>query len=169
MRRWSVELSNILVVVLSGVLLWAYLFQVFEHEQPCPLCMLQRLAMIGVGTGALMNLKFGFKAKHYAISLLSAMVGASISLRQISLHICPGFPTFGTPVFGLNLYSWAFLVFASSLFVISLLLFLYNPAFETPPKRLGFFSKLAFVFLFVIALANVVTTFLQCSFGPCQG
>src|ERR1700728_1159169 len=122
----ALVLNAILILILSGILLGAFFVQFYWHEEPCPLCLLQRLGMIGVGIGALLNLKFGIQASHYAVSLLSSLMGGTVALRQISLHVCPGSPQFGIPVLGLSLYTWSFIVFACSVLYISLLMFLYT-------------------------------------------
>lgn len=163
------SLNVLLVLIIGGILLGAYSVQFFLHEEPCPLCMLQRLGMIGVTMGALLNLKFGIRMSHYGLSLISALMGGVVALRQISLHACPGFPEFGLPVLGLSLYTWSFLVFACVVFGIAVLLFLYNPEESVKPQeRLNFLSKFAFGLIFLVTVANILTTYLQCGFGPCE-
>ena len=53
----------------------AYWIQFVEGEFPCPLCLLQRLAMLGVAIGAMMNLRFGVRTSHYAVTIFSAIFG----------------------------------------------------------------------------------------------
>lgn len=164
------NLNALLVVILSIVLLSAFGVQFIFHEEPCPLCMLQRLGMIGVATGALLNLRFGVQMSHYGLALLSALMGGFVALRQISLHVCPGFPEFGFPVLGLSLYTWSFIVFVCSVLMIALLLFLYNPTESGQElKPMNGWSIFALTLILLIALANIVTTYLQCGFGPCEG
>lgn len=155
--------NGLLVIVLAGVVTSAYAYQVRAAEEPCPLCLLQRLGMIGVAMGALLNLRFGVRPLHYGLSLLSALFGASVSIRQILLHICPGEPIFGIPFLGLSLYTWALIAFVCSMVAISILLF-----FEKVEVRgLGLLGQVSFAFLFLLALANGVTTFLECGIGAC--
>ncbi len=162
---WLRAFSALFIYVLSGVLLGAYSVQFFHHEEPCPLCLLQRVAMIGVAIGQILNLKFGIRPTHHALSILSALCGASVSLRQITLHICPNFPTFGEPMLGLSLYTWAFLTFASSIFAIAVLFFFYKPKEDSiPPKKMEPFAKGACGLIFLITLSNIFTTFWEC--GP---
>lgn len=160
-------LNALLALVLMGILLAAYYQQYFKHELPCPLCILQRLGMIGVSIGAIMNLRFGIHTKHYAVSLLSAFVGGSVSVRQILLHICPGSPVFGIPVFGLNLYTWAFVAFCCSVLAIIGLLFLYSEK-EESKLPLNWLEKLAFFAVILLTLANFITTLNECSLGFCK-
>ncbi len=166
-QEWERGLNALMAIVISFVLLSAYYVQFVLEEEPCCLCMLQRLGMISVACGNLLNLRFGIRPSHYGLSIISALCGASVSLRQISLHVCPQFPTFGEPMMGLSLFTWAFLVFLCSIVGVALLLFFYNPERSAKkPSHLNWFEKLPFGLLFAIALANVVTTFIQCGFGP---
>lgn len=163
-----VRISNaLLIFVLMGVITAAF-YQEFTGEgSPCPLCLLQRLGMIGVATGIFMNLRFGIQTQHYALSLLSAGIGGAVSTRQILLHICPGFPVFGYPVLGYGLYTWAFIVFCCSAIAIVILLFLYKPD-QSKKERLNWLDQLAFFSIFLITLANIALTVYQCGFGPCK-
>lgn len=162
------NLNALLILILSGVLLSAYGVQFIYHEQPCPLCMLQRLAMIGVACAAVLNLYFGVRMSHYGLMLISSIFGGCVALRQISLHVCPGFSTFGFPVLGLSLYTWSFIVFVCVVAYVSMLLFLYDPSErEEMSTPLNGWGKFSFALILCTALANVVTTFLQCGWGPC--
>lgn len=167
MNRIEKALNVLIVLIICCILLGAYGFQIIMKEQPCPLCMLQRLGMIGIACGSLLNIAFGSRRSHYALSLLASITGGSVALRQISLHVCPQFPTFGTPIFGLNLYTWSFIIHVVAVFVIALLLLIFDrPAPEAKPK-ITTFDLSAFVFLFLITSANVVTTLIKCGLGPC--
>lgn len=168
MPKLERDLNALIVIILSGILLGAFSVQIFMHEKPCPLCLLQRLGMLGVAVGALLNIWFGVKTGHYGIMLLSSLYGGTVALRQISLHVCPGFPEFGIPVLGLSLYTWSFIIFACVTLAVALLLFLYDPkeSLESPPP-VNVWSKTAFGLIFFVALANIVTTLFQCGIGPC--
>ena len=158
--------NALMIIVLMGVISAAF-YQEFTGEgAPCPLCFLQRLGMIGVATGILMNLRFGIRIRHYAYSIFSALIGGAIAVRQICLHICPGFPTFGYPVFGYNLYTWSFIVFCCSTLAIVIFLFLFSPDQRTKIPMKGF-EKLAFGYLVLITVANIALAFKVCEFGPC--
>lgn len=170
MKTAERNLNALLIIILSCVLLGGFGVQFFKHEEPCPLCMLQRLGMIGVAIGALLNLRFGIRSGHYGLSLLSAFFGGFVALRQIALHVCPGSPTFGTPFWGLSLYVWSFIVFTCSVVLITVLLLAFDRLDESKfPARLNGFGYLAFILIFLAAFVNIFTTFGQCGFGPCQG
>lgn len=167
MSKIEKSINVIIVLIICLVLLGAYGFQIFMHEQPCPLCMLQRLGMIGIACGSLMNVAFGSRKSHYALSLLASITGGFVALRQISLHVCPNFPTFGTPFLGLSLYTWSFIVHVTAVFVIALLLLIFDRPLKPAKPVINGFDVFAFVFLFLVILANVITTLLKCGLGPC--
>lgn len=161
------DLNALVIVILSGVLLSAFGVQIFEHEQPCPLCLLQRLGMISAAAALLMNIFFGARPSHYALAILSSIFGGFVALRQISLHVCPGFSTFGVPVLGLSLYTWSFIVFVCVVLAVAILLFLYDPKESSERSPLNGWSKFACGLLLFVAIANILTTFMQCGLGPC--
>lgn len=163
------NLNGLVAIIICGVLLSAYGVEFFWHEVPCPLCMLQRLCMIGAAIGCLLNVRFGIHMCHYGFTLLSSLAGGTVALRQISLHVCPGFPEFGFPVLGLSLYTWSFVVFVCTGLAVALLLFLYDPLKDSVESfTFSKFGKFVFGLLFTVTAANVITTFLHCGFGPCQ-
>lgn len=162
-------LNALVSLIICGVLLSAFGVEFIWSEVPCPLCMLQRLCMIGAAIGFILNVKYGVKPSHYGLSLLSALAGGTVALRQISLHVCPGFPTFGIPVLGLSLYTWSFIVFVCVVAAVALLLFLYDPAKESDEEcEMAPLGKFALAVLFLVAAANIFTTFYHCGFGPCH-
>ena len=107
------RLINIAALLgLIGVLAGSLHLQFGAGEQPCPLCIVQRSGMVGLAVGPIMNLLWGIKARHYALSILAAVVGAAGSTRQILLHIAdPADPGYGPEVFGWHLYTWALVTF----------------------------------------------------------
>ena len=108
------------VLAYSGVLLGAFSVQLFAHEFPCPLCMLQRYAMILTVIPQLWivtnSLRGKLKKVEYArclgMSIIAAVAGSFESTRQILLHIATkGDPGYGSAVLGLHLYTWALITF----------------------------------------------------------
>lgn len=166
--RLQKNLSALIVLILACILISAFGIQFLWKETPCPLCLLQRLGMIGVATALLLNLRFGVRPSHYGLALLSALVGGAVALRHIALHAIRGSPTFGIPVFGLGLYTWSFIIFSCCILAIALLLFLYRSEdHQDGVQTLSFFDKFVSGLLFVVVLVNVITTFQQCGLGLC--
>lgn len=167
MEKFSRFSNALFIFVLMGILLSAYYQQFFHHETPCPLCLLQRFSMFGVAIGLCLNLRKGIFPRHYGFSILFALFGGSVSLRQIALHVCPGFPVFGIPVFGLSLYTWAFLAFVLSILAIATLLMIY-PKEEIWAPEMNWFEWLAILSVLILLITNSITTFQQCGFSPCE-
>ena len=46
-------------------------------------------------------------ASHYAMILVASLVTGFISIRQVSLHLAPGDPGYGSTLLGLHFYTWA--------------------------------------------------------------
>lgn len=169
-RMNVIRFLNVLwLLIICIVLTGAYVYQIEEQDSPCPLCMLQRLALFCVCIGPVLNLRSYVKPKHYGISLASAVLGLAIALRQIALHICPGFPTFGYPVWGLELYSWSSIIFLSSIVGIALLLFIHpSEDHFLRPMNMYIHEKLVIGYLMVLLIMNIGTTLAICGFSSCQ-
>lgn len=123
--RWT----NILALfALLGVLAGSLHLQFGIGEPPCPLCLVQRSAMIGLAVGPLMNLLWGMKPAHYAISILAAAAGSAGSIRQILLHINdPAGQGYGPAVLGWHLYTWALVTFVIAIVGCAVLLLWNRP------------------------------------------
>jgi hypothetical protein len=124
--------------------------------------------MIGIAIGILMNMRFGIRPEHYGIAIIASVVGRVTSLRQIALHICPQFPAFGTPVFGFDLYVWAFIVFNCSVIAASVLLLMYGLGKRekiAPFWNLG--AKIAFWLVVSITAINCVMILRVCGLSAC--
>lgn len=168
MDRIVYFLNALWIIIYCVIITGAFGVQLFEGEEPCPLCYLQRAGMISVATAALFNLYFGVRASHYGMALFSSVVGGAIAVRQIALHICPAFPTFGEPFWGLSLYTWSFLTFVASILATALLLMLYRPSQGERPEKVGVLAKLAAGYLFLIIVGNIISALVQCGLGICE-
>ena len=152
-------LHTLMVWALMGILLAAFYQEFFRKAIPCVLCYLQRAAMICVALSSLLQLRFGIHIRYYAIALLSAFFGASVALRHILLHLCPGFPIVRLSVLGLNLYTWSFLAFCSVMLAMIGLLALHEKSVETH-LTVHAFEQSAFVLVFLTLLFHCVTILL---------
>lgn len=118
--------------MLLGVLAGSLFLQFGVGEQPCPLCLVQRSGMIGLAIGPILNLLWGMKPAHYAISMLAAVAGAAGSTRQILLHINDPIGTgYGPAILGYHLYTWALITFVIAVIGMAVLL-LWNRPFTAP-------------------------------------
>ncbi len=151
-----------------GMIIGAMIIEFGYDEQPCPLCLLQRLAMIGLAASCLMNLHLGIKPAHYGLGIFSCFFGGSVSLRQTFLHIVPGSPPGpSTPVMGFDLWWWAFISFLVAAIAISIALIFYKPDNIIPTDSK--LTKVSFIILLLVSFSNIIITFSLCRTGPCAG
>jgi disulfide bond formation protein DsbB len=169
MSRQRFDIAELLnaagLASLVVVLLVAYTDQFAGHDLPCPLCLLQRVAIVGVAFGLLLNLRYGPQPSNYGIMLLAALFGMAVAGRQVLLHIAPGTGSYGAPLLGLHLYSWSFLLFVAVILGTAILLLLPRPTSPVRPLPRELQYALAWAAIGLTAL-NAVTTFLQC--GPLE-
>src|SRR6476646_2820090 len=107
-RSIGVTLNALGLYGVALVLVAAFAGQIVLGELPCPLCLLQRVLFAMLAIGPILNIRFGPSPGHYALSLLAAIVGATVSARQILLHIMPRDPGYGSALLGYHYYgsSW---------------------------------------------------------------
>lgn len=165
MRR---TLDTLALLGISGVLLVAFYYQFALGELPCPLCALQRVGFIVAGVGLMLNLRVGRSPAHYGIVLLSAVAAGSASLRQIALHVVPGSGSYGSALFGLHFYTWAFVAYGALVAYVGLLLLVdARPQAPERPKPFGGLPKFASIVFVAVAAANAAAFLLECGLGPC--
>ncbi|MFW2572321.1 disulfide bond formation protein B [Legionella sp. 29fVS95] len=152
------------LILVCAVLLFAFYDQLYNHDLPCPLCLLQRACFIGIGLCLCMNLTTGIKITHYGLMTLTSLLGLGIALRQIFLHVAPGDLGYGSPLLGLYLYTWSAIGFVVIIGVIAIAQ-LFEQAFlednNAPPSR---WLYLLMGFFLLLILANGISTFIEC--GP---
>jgi disulfide bond formation protein DsbB len=167
------DLSRLLnalgLVAIDTLLVLAFIDQLWFRDLPCPLCILQRVGFIAAGFGIALNLLFGPRPSHYGLTILGAAVGGSIAMRQILVHIVPGSGSYGNAVFGMHLYTWAFIGFVLIIIGTAIML-LYDRQFARPEpwsSRLDVLALTALVTFLLIAVGNIVSTLFLCGFGLC--
>lgn len=101
----ALELSGITLILLLTLAI-----QFIFREIPCPLCLLQRVGLICVTLGFLLNLRFTPHPRHYAIIILSALFTSFVALRHIAINLHNPEGGFGSAIFGLHLYTWSFII-----------------------------------------------------------
>lgn len=154
------------IVILALALILQYIY----HELPCPLCLLQRIGFFGIIFGLLLNLRFGFRPSHYAIVLMSGIFTSAVSLRQIALHIIPGTGSYGTPLFGLHLYTWSFIFAVIIIIVTTLLLGIdrqYQEGYLDTNRSWNFLTHSMFFLVSIIMVINLISIFLECGLKQC--
>tara|TARA_R110002095_G_scaffold70869_2_gene60410 strand:+ start:2223 stop:2807 length:585 start_codon:yes stop_codon:yes gene_type:complete len=158
---------NVLVVCM--VLIGAFSIQLIEQEIPCPLCILQRMAMILCALGSahiILQARSGGLsttdfAAGYGMSILGAVCGAAISTRQILIHIVPPDAGYGDPVFGLHLYTWALVVFIVVLIDSGLNLMFARELVSEQPVQFNWVSRTVMGVMGAVIAANTLSIICQ--------
>lgn len=159
------------VIGWSAVLCGGFYFQFARGEQPCPLCMLQRMFMVLALLGAAYVVRRGLAGRitgrdymtGWGMALVACVAGSFTAWRQTMLHILPGDEGYGGEVFGLHLYVWAWILFQASVVAVGLvLMFAHRTAGDRVDTygfgyRLGWF---ALCFAGTVIAANVVAALL---------
>lgn len=167
--KLAVTLNAVGLYGISAVLAFAFYWQIAFAELPCPLCMLQRVAFTAVAVGPVLTIRHGPKPWHYGMVIFAALVGAVVAGRQVLLHIMPGDAGFGSAVFGLHFYSWAFLAFAGALLAAGVMLF-FSPREDeevSPRRRPGVFETGAVWLVIALTALNALSALLECGFSSC--
>lgn len=167
-RTLSYWFNLLALMAVSGSLVEAFYYQIVFNELPCPLCQLQRVALILAGIGMMLNVRFGPSAVHYAIILASALGGAVSSTRQILLHIAPGDKGYGSELFGLHFYTWGLISFVVMIVFCAVMLCIDRNNMQVGRQASNSRLTLAAIALFlVLILANVISSVMVCQFGSC--
>jgi disulfide bond formation protein DsbB len=165
-----------MMLVIAGILTAAMTLQYARGELPCPLCLLQRVAMFGVCFGIMQNFRRGFSYQNTGYSLLFTILLLVVAVRQTLLDIYPrpGHEYIGSAIFGLHMPVWSIIIalclltaYAAKLAALGGDEYLE----EVPPSRFPVVSKLAdLVSLYVIAICgiNFVSVVLQCGLRECH-
>lgn len=162
-------LNALALMAVDTVLVLAFVDQLWFSDLPCPLCILQRAGFFAAGFGLVLNIVFGPKPSHYGVTILGAVAGAALSMRQILLHIVPGTGSYGNAIFGLHLYTWAFIAFALMILGSAIML-LDDRQFS---RAEGLWTRLrplpvtAIATFVLLAVGNVVSTLMLCGVGFC--
>jgi len=163
-----------MMAVIAAVLTAAMVMQYGFGELPCPLCLLQRVAMLGVCFGLMQNFRHGFSDRNLGYSLLFSVFLLVVAVRQTLLDIYPrpGHKYVGSAVLGLHMPVWSIVIALAliSAFAIKLCVIGTEDG-ARPPERNSPFSRLAMVLsLYVIAIAvvNFGSVVVQCGLGQCH-
>jgi len=156
-------LSNLAFIMAFLLVLWGSLSaQFLLHELPCPLCVLQRYSMllacigpiyiiVSQEQGSLNPQKYMI---GYGMTIISSLLGALFSVRQILLHIAPNDPGYGGAFLGYHFYTWSFITFLISIIYCAVMLLLSNfliPYYNNENKTIRLLNKFVlYIFLFTV-------------------
>lgn len=164
----AITLNALSLYGVAAVLAAAFAAQFMLNELPCPLCLLQRIMFTALAVGPMLNIRFGPRPGHYALSLLAALIGAMVSTRQVLLHIMPGDAGYGSALFGYHYYTWALLGFIAAIVLIAVVL-PFDRQFDNAraEPRVSAFARTAVWLVIGLTALNVISTLLECGFGAC--
>jgi disulfide bond formation protein DsbB len=166
----------LMMAVIAGILTAAMTLQYAKGELPCPLCLLQRVALFGVCFGIIANVRDGFSNRNTGFSLLFAIFLLIVSVRQSLLDIVPrpGHAYIGSAVFGIHMPVWSIIIALCLLIAFAAKLAILGGNEHLDDNNVKTFSLLdraaRLLSLYVIALCavNLVSVILQCGFGECH-
>jgi disulfide bond formation protein DsbB len=165
-----------MLAVIAGILTAAMILQYAKSELPCPLCLLQRVALFGVCFGIMQNFRSGVSYQNTGFSLLFAILLLIVSVRQSLLDIYPrpGHDYIGSAVFGIHMPVWSIIIALCLLIAFAAKLAVLGGDDHLRDNDVKSFPAIARVAtllsLYVIALCaiNLVSAVLQCGFGQCH-
>lgn len=150
----------------------AFGVQIRLGELPCPLCELQRIALMLCALGPIYllisnrrgELSFRALAISGGMSIIAGLIGAAISTRQVLLHILPGDAGYGSEVFGLHLYVWCLIAFVAHILASGLMLWGATWAKDLSPRRWRATGITIGVFV-VFVLLNLASVIAEAGFN----
>jgi disulfide bond formation protein DsbB len=163
----------VMMLTVAAILTTAMVFQYYGGEIPCPLCLLQRVAMFGVCYGAILHFRYGYSPRHDGVSMLFALFLLIVSARQTLLDIYPrpGHSYIGNAVLGLHMPVWSVVIAVAILLAFAIKLSVLDGDHlrgRQPSPALGHVARLLCLYVVAICLINFVSVILQCGAGACH-
>ncbi|MFG2146417.1 disulfide bond formation protein B [Streptomyces sp. NPDC048696] len=164
--------ANLYVLGMCATIGGAYIFQFGLWEYPCPMCLLQRMFMLLSALGPALIVYRSRKgtvsgqdnASGWGWALVCALLGSTVSIAQVLMHIVPPDAGYAGALFGLHLYTWAAITFGAAVLVAGINLVLVHRSepldagLASPAlRRTGTFTLAVLVFF---AVSNLVACFL---------
>lgn len=163
----------LMLAVLAAILTAAMVMQYAFGEIPCPLCLLQRVAMFGCCFGLIVQLRSDNSERGTGIALIFAVLLLVISVRQTLLDLFPrpGHDYVGIAVFGVHLPVWSVIIAVAFLLGFAVRLALFGGARGEPDaERDSSGAVVRMVVLYVIAICaiNFLSVIAQCGLDQCH-
>ena len=162
-----------MMLTIAAILTVAMVLQYYGGEIPCPLCLLQRVAMFGVGFGIILHFRHGYSAQNTGISLLFTLFLLIVSVRQTLLDIYPrpGHSYIGSAVLGLHMPVWSVVIAVAVLTAFAIELAVLGGEDLRVPQRssaLGRIAQLLGLYMVAIGLINFASVAIQCGVDACH-
>ena len=164
-----------MMLVIAAIMTAAMAMQYIGGELPCPLCLLQRVALFGVCFGIILTFRLGDSGRNSGLSLLFAIFLLVVSVRQSLLDIYPrpGHAYIGSAVFGIHMPVWCALIALALLIAYAVKLALLDgrkaraiPLAEFP--ALARAAKAVGAYVIMLCAINLISAFAQCGFDVCH-
>jgi disulfide bond formation protein DsbB len=163
-----------IMAVIAAVLTAAMVMQYAHGELPCPLCLLQRVAMFGVCFGLMQNFRSGFSDRDLGYSLLFSVFLLVVAVRQTLLDIYPrpGHEYVGSAVLGLHMPVWSILIAVALITACALKLCIIGTEDGSRPPRPtstnGRGAAAVSLYLVALVMINFGSVVVQCGLGQCH-
>ncbi|WP_374829223.1 disulfide bond formation protein B [Paenochrobactrum pullorum] len=165
-----------MMFVVAAILTAAMILQYAYGELPCPLCLLQRLAMLGVCFGVMLQFRYGLTFQHAGVTLFFAIFLMIVSVRQtlLDIYVRPGHEYIGSAVFGLHMPVWSVLIGLALILATALQMMLWGGINYRSNAKIKAFPLLKIAatvlssYVLLIAVVNTVSVLLQCGAGQCH-
>lgn len=161
------------LVGLAGILTTAMVFQYASDELPCPLCLLQRVAMFGTCFGIILHFRHGYSGRNIGLSLIWALFLLIVSARQVLMVICPrpGHAYPGSAILDLHMPVWSVVIAVALLASFAIELALFGDERLREGNRPWAVTRLAgwlSLYVIILCVANLASAALQCGFDACH-
>ena len=175
--RLSATLNDIfllaMMLTMAAILTTAMVLQYYDSEIPCPLCLLQRVAMFGVCFGIILHFRHGPSARNDGFGMLFALLLLIVSARQTLLDIAPrpGHSYIGSAILGLHMPVWSVIIAAAVLLAYAIKLAVLGGKHlqdSQAPPALSRVARLLGLYVIAICLINFGSVFVQCGVGACH-
>jgi disulfide bond formation protein DsbB len=162
-----------MMLAIAAILTVAMILQYYGGEIPCPLCLLQRVAMFGVCFGIILHFHHGYSAQNTGISMLFALFLLIVSARQTLLDIYPrpGHSYVGDAILGLHMPIWSVVIAMAILtaFAIKLAVLGGEDLRDIQPSPvLARIARLLVLYMVAIGLINFASVVVQCGLDACH-
>ena len=151
-------------------------YQFYDHELPCPLCLLQRLAYFGIGFGVIQIVRNKVSVRYIGYMMLFTLFLLIVAERQSLLDIVvrPNHGWIGSAVLGLHMPIWSVVVSLLLLisYAINFSVLKYNDTFmaikiEHYP-RLKKIASALILYIILLCIVNLIAIVLQCGLYNCH-
>lgn len=163
-----------MLYVIAAILVAAMAYQYLNQEIPCPLCLLQRLALFGVAFGIAQNFRSGYSDRNTGWSLLFTLFLLIVSVRQTLINIYPreGHAYVGSAVFGIHMPVWCVLIATALLIAFGLKLTVlggdHQIAGRKPSGALGKLATAGVILIVALCVINFASVVVQCGLDSCR-